>query len=59
MFLSRLLEQLGGEPGVREIGDAFAAMATGTPGLEGMSWAGLGLRGELLSEAGQPAVAAE
>jgi NADH-quinone oxidoreductase subunit G len=59
MFLSRLLEQLGGEPGVREIGDAFAAMATGTAGLEGMSWAGLGLRGELLSEAGQPAVAAE
>ncbi len=59
MFLSRLLEHLGGESGVREIDDAFAAMATGTAGLEGMSWAGLGLRGELLSEAGQPAVAAE
>ena len=59
MFLSRLLEQLGGEPGVREIGDAFAVMATGTAGMEAMSWAGLGLRGELLSEAGQPAVAAE
>ena len=59
MFLSRLLEQLGGEPGVREIGDAFAVMATGTAGMEAMSWAGLGLRGELLSEAGQPALAVD
>ena len=38
---------------------AFAVMATGTAGMEAMSWAGLGLRGELLSEAGQPAVAVE
>jgi predicted molibdopterin-dependent oxidoreductase YjgC len=59
MFLSRLLEKLGGEPGVREIDDAFAVMAMGTAGMEAMSWAGLGLRGELLSEAGQPAVAVE
>jgi hypothetical protein len=59
MFLSRLLEQLGGAAGVREIGDAFAVMATGTAGMQGLTWAGLGLRGELLSEAGQPAVAGE
>lgn len=59
MFLSRLLEMLGAGVGVREIGDAFSAMAVGTSGLEGLTWAGLGLRGELLSEAGQPAVAAE
>jgi len=59
MFLSRLLEHLGGQSGVREIGDAFAAMATDTAGMHGLTWAGLGLRGELLSEAGQPAVAAE
>ena len=31
----------------------------GTATMEGMTWAGLGLRGELLSEAGQPAVAVE
>ena len=59
MFLSRLLEQLGGTAGVREIGDAFAVMATGTAGMQGLSWAGLGLRGEPLCEAGQPAIAAE
>jgi NADH dehydrogenase/NADH:ubiquinone oxidoreductase subunit G len=59
MFLSRLLEHLDAGIGVREIEDAFSAMSEGTPGMEGMTWASLGLRGELLSEAGQPAVAAE
>jgi len=59
MFLSRLLEHLGAGEGVLGVGDAFAAMAARTAGMEGVTWAGLGLTGELLSEAGQPAVAAE
>jgi NADH-quinone oxidoreductase subunit G len=59
MFLSRLLEDLDAGAGVREISDAFDAMAAGTTGMQGLTWAGLGLRGELLSEAGQPAVAVE
>lgn len=59
MFLSRLLEHLGAGAGVREIADAFAAMAEGTVEMHGLTWAGLGLRGKLLSEAGQPAAAVE
>ncbi|NNK48554.1 MAG: molybdopterin-dependent oxidoreductase [Gemmatimonadetes bacterium] len=59
MFLSRLLEHLGEGTGVREIGDAFGVMAAGTEAMQGLTWGGLGLRGELLSEAGHPAVAAE
>jgi hypothetical protein len=34
-------------------------MTASTTGMEDLSWTGLGLRGELLSEAGQPAVAVE
>jgi NADH dehydrogenase/NADH:ubiquinone oxidoreductase subunit G len=59
LSLSRLLEHLGAADGVLEVGDAFAAMAADTVGMEGLNWGALGLRGELLSEAGQPAVAAE
>lgn len=59
MFLSRLLEHLGRGEGVRDIAEAFAATAAGTAGMEGLSWTGLGLRGELVSEAGQPALAVE
>jgi NADH-quinone oxidoreductase subunit G len=59
MSLSRLVEHLGGAAGVREVADAFAAVARDTAGMADMTWAALGLRGELLSEAGQPAVAAE
>jgi NADH dehydrogenase/NADH:ubiquinone oxidoreductase subunit G len=59
MFLSRLLEHLGEGTGVREISDAFSIMAEGTAGMQGLTWSGLGLRGELLSEAGQPAIAAD
>ena len=59
MFLSRLLEHLGTGVGVREIGEAFGAMAESTAGMEGLTWAGLGLRGVRLSEAGEPAVAVE
>jgi NADH dehydrogenase/NADH:ubiquinone oxidoreductase subunit G len=59
MFLSRLLEHMGEGTGVREIADAFSVMAGGTAGMQGLTWGGLGLRGELLSEAGQPAVAGD
>ena len=59
MFLSRLLEHLGEGKGVREIAEAFSVVAEGTAGMQGLTWSGLGLRGELLSEAGQPAVAAD
>jgi NADH-quinone oxidoreductase subunit G len=59
MFLGRLLEKLGGAAGVGEVSDAFEAMAAGTPGMTALTWSGLGLRGELLSEAAQPAFAAE
>jgi NADH-quinone oxidoreductase subunit G len=59
MSLSRLVEHLNGTASAREVADAFAAVAGGTAGMERMTWSALGLRGELLSEAGQPAVAAE
>ena len=59
MSLSRLLEHRGVGEGVLDVRAAFQAMAAGTTGMEDLSWTGLGLRGELLSEAGQPAVAVE
>ena len=59
MFLSRLLEHFGVGVAVREIPEAFAAMAAETVGLEGLTWASLGLRGALLSEAGEPAAVGE
>jgi NADH-quinone oxidoreductase subunit G len=59
MFLSRLLERLGEAEAVRDVESAFAAMAAATPGMESLSWKGLGLRGELLSETGQPVGATE
>jgi NADH dehydrogenase/NADH:ubiquinone oxidoreductase subunit G len=59
MSLSRLLEHRGVGKGVLDVRAAFQTMAAGTTGMEDLSWAGLGLRGELLSEAGQPAVAVE
>lgn len=58
MFLSRLLERLGAGQGVLDIRAAFAAMAAETPGLQDLTWGGLGLRGALLNGDGQPAVAA-
>jgi len=59
MALSRLLERCGAGETVLEVRAAFSAVAAGTAALEGLSWQGLGLRGELLSEAGEPAIAAE
>lgn len=59
MSLSRLLEHRGVGKGVLDVRSAFQAMAAGTTGMEDLSWTGLGLRGELLSEAGQPVVAVE
>jgi NADH dehydrogenase/NADH:ubiquinone oxidoreductase subunit G len=59
MFLSRLLEMLGETGAVRDVESAFAAMAAATPGMESLTWKSLGLRGELLSETGQPVGAAE
>jgi hypothetical protein len=59
MSLSRLLEHRGVGEGVLDARAAFQTMAAGTTGMDNLSWSGLGLRGELLSEAGQPAVAVE
>ena len=59
MALSRLLERCGAGEAVLDVRAAFAAVAARTAALESLSWSGLGLRGELLREAGEPAVAAE
>lgn len=52
MVLHRLLRQLeeDREP-VRDVRAAFAVMAAVTPGLNGLSWRGLGLKGAPLSSA--------
>ncbi len=50
MVLSRLLQLMGEGGTALEAPEAFGRMAEGTPAMEGMTWAGLGTKGETIRE---------
>lgn len=54
MVLGRLLALLGADAGPLEVGDAFAAAAAKAPGLAGLSWADVGLKGRVTGGASAP-----
>jgi NADH-quinone oxidoreductase subunit G len=59
MVIGRILSRLGAADEASDVQSAFDAMASETQPMEGLSWAGLGLKGATLSEAGTPVLAVD